>query len=64
MNLEQKLETILARQDEITNLLSENPDGETFVKLSKELSELEDISQLANEYKKVLHVSKSRCNDE
>ena len=55
MNLEQKLETILARQDEITNLLSEHPDRETFVTLSKELNELEDISKVANEYKKVLH---------
>ena len=54
MNFNQKLETLFARADEITALLSENPDGETFVKLSKELSSLEEIVQVGHEYKKMI----------
>lgn len=54
MNFEQKLETILSRYEELTALLAEGPDGDTFVKLSKELSSLEDIVQVGNNYKKTL----------
>ncbi len=53
VNFDQKLDTIMARADEITALMSENPDGETFVKLSKELSSLEDVVKVGKEYKKV-----------
>ncbi|MDR2902197.1 MAG: peptide chain release factor 1 [Lactobacillales bacterium] len=52
MNIEHKLNTVLARYEELTALLSEGPDGATFVKLSKELSELEDINKAGLEYKK------------
>ena len=52
MNFEQKLETILSRHEEVTALLAEGASGEEFVKLSKELSSLEDIVQTGNEYKK------------
>ena len=52
MNFEQKLETILSRYEELTALLAEGPDGDTFVKLSKELSSLENIVQVGNNYKK------------
>ncbi len=54
MNFGQKLETILSRYEELTALLAEGPDGDTFVKLSKELSSLEDIVQVGNNYKKTL----------
>ncbi|MDY6407132.1 MAG: peptide chain release factor 1 [Pseudomonadota bacterium] len=52
MNFEQKLETILSRYEEVTALLAEGASGEEFVKLSKELSSLEDIVRVGNEYKK------------
>jgi len=52
MNFEQKLETILARHEEITALLSDGASGDTFVKLSKELSGLDDVVRVGAEYKK------------
>lgn len=52
MNFEQKLETILARYEEVTALLAEGASGETFVKLSKELSSLEDVVRVGNAYQK------------
>lgn len=54
MNFEQKLESILSRHEEITALLAEGASGDEFVKLSKELSSLEDIVRVGNEYKKCL----------
>lgn len=54
MKFDQKLETLIARSEEITALLSENPDGDTFVKLSKELSSLEPVVQAGLKYKKML----------
>lgn len=53
MQFEQKLETILARADELTALLAEGPDGETFVKLSKELGSLEPLVEAGRKYKKM-----------
>ncbi|MBQ7413400.1 MAG: peptide chain release factor 1 [Alphaproteobacteria bacterium] len=55
MNFEQKLETILSRHEEITALLAAGASGDEFVKLSKELSSLEDIVRVGNEYKKCCH---------
>jgi len=55
MNFEQKLESILSRHEEITALLAEGASGDEFVKLSKELSSLEDIVRVGNEYKKCLN---------
>ncbi len=54
MNFEQKLDTILARYEEVTALLAAGASGDEFVKLSKELSSLESIVQVGNEYKKCL----------
>lgn len=54
MNFEQKLDTILARYEEVTALLAAGESGDEFVKLSKELSSLESIVQVGNEYKKCL----------
>lgn len=54
MQFEQKLETLFARAEEITALLAEGPDGETFIKLSKELSGLEQIVTVGHKYKKML----------
>jgi len=44
----------LSRHEEITALLAEGASGDEFVKLSKELSSLEDIVRVGNEYKKCL----------
>ena len=52
MNFEQKLETILSRYEEVTALLAEGASGDSFVKLSKELSSLEDIVKVGQDYKK------------
>ncbi len=52
MNFEQKLETILSRYEEVTALLAAGASGDEFVKLSKELSSLEEIVRVGNEYKK------------
>ena len=54
MNFEQKLDTILARHEEVTALLAAGASGDEFVKLSKELSSLESIVQAGIEYKKCL----------
>ena len=48
MNFEQKLDTILARYEEVTALLAAGASGDEFVKLSKELSSLESIVQVGN----------------
>lgn len=53
MQFEQKLETILARADELTALLAEGPDGETFVKLSKELGSIDSLVHVGRQYKKM-----------
>ena len=55
MNFEQKLESILSRHEEITALLAEGASGDEFVKLSKELSSLDDIVHVGGEYKKCLN---------
>ena len=52
MNFEQKLETILSRYEEVTALLAEGASGDEFVKLSKELSSLEDIVRVGRDYQK------------
>ncbi len=52
MNFEQKLETILSRYEEVTALLAAGASGDEFVKLSKELSSLEEVVRIGNEYKK------------
>lgn len=52
MNFEQKLETILSRYEEVTALLAAGASGDEFVKLSKELSSLEEVVRVGNEYKK------------
>ena len=43
MNFEQKLDPIIARYEEVTSLLSQELSSDDFVKLSKELSSLEEI---------------------
>ena len=53
MQFEQKLETILARAEELTALLAEGPDGETFAKLSKELGSIEQLVEAGRRYKKM-----------
>lgn len=55
MQFEQKLETLFARAEEITALLAEGPDGETFIKLSKELSGLDAIVEAGHKYKKLMN---------
>ena len=52
MNFEQKLETILSRYEEVTALLAAGASGDEFVKLSKELSSLEDIVRVGRDYQK------------
>lgn len=54
MNLDQKLDTIMRRHEEITALLSEQMAGDAFVKLSKELNELEAVNTAGITYKKML----------
>ncbi len=54
MELEQKLDTIMRRHEEVTALLSEQLDGDTFVKLSKELNELEAVNRAGVAYKKMV----------
>lgn len=53
MNFEQKLNPIVARYEELTALLSQEVSGDEFVKLSKELSSLEDVYKAAVKYKKL-----------
>lgn len=52
MNFNEKLETILARHSELTQLLTQEQDRETFISLSKELSAMEEIVQIGQEYLK------------
>ena len=56
MGFEEKLDVVLARNDELEALLGAGTgvDGETFVKLSKELAGLKDIVAAIQDYKKVL----------
>ncbi len=50
MDFKEKLETILARHSELTNLLTQEQDTEKIITLSKELSSLEDIVKIGREY--------------
>lgn len=52
MSFEEKLNVVLARNEELEALLGSNPDGETFVKLSKELAGLKDVVEAIKAYKK------------
>ena len=52
MSFEMKLETILQRYDELTALLSQENDGATIVKLSKEQGTLEDVVAAGRAWKK------------
>lgn len=52
MSFEEKLNVVLARNEELEALLGSNPDGETFVKLSKELASLKDVVEAIKAYKK------------
>ncbi len=52
MNFNEKLKTILARHAELTQLLTQEQDRETFIALSKELSAMEEIVQIGQEYLK------------
>ncbi len=54
MNFEQKLTPIIGRYEELTALLSQGVEGDEFVRLSKELSQLEEIHALGLKYKKLL----------
>ena len=56
MSFEEKLDVVLARHDELESLLGAGTgvDGETFVKLSKELAGLKDIVAAIQDYKKVM----------
>lgn len=54
MNFEQKLDPIIARYDELTALLAQEQSGDEFVKLSKELSSLEDVTKVGLQYKKMI----------
>ena len=51
MSFEEKLDVVLARSEELEALLGANPDGETFVKLSKELAGLKDVVEAIKAYK-------------
>ncbi|MGD9639365.1 MAG: peptide chain release factor 1 [Alphaproteobacteria bacterium] len=53
MSFEIKLRTISARYDELSVLLSEGTDSNSFVKMSKEFSEIEPIVQKFKEYEKI-----------
>ena len=50
MNLQEKLESILARHEELTQMLTQEQNREDFITLSKELSSTEDIVRVAKEY--------------
>ena len=56
MSFEEKLDVVLARHEELEALLGsgDNVDGETFVKLSKELAGLKEIVAAIHDYKKIL----------
>ena len=50
MNLQEKLESILVRHEELTQMLTQEQNREDFITLSKELSSTEDIVRVAKEY--------------
>ena len=50
MDFKGKLETILKRHDELTNLLTHEQDTEKIITLSKELSSMEDVVHIGREY--------------
>ena len=50
MNLDEKLKSILARHEELTQMLAQEQSREDFIALSKELSATEDIVRIAKEY--------------
>ncbi len=50
MNLQEKLESILVRHEELTQMLTQEQNREDFIALSKELSSIEDIVRVAKEY--------------
>ena len=52
MDFNEKLKTILSRHTELTQLLTQEQDRETFITLSKELSAMEEIVQIGQEYLK------------
>ncbi len=54
MNFEEKLNPIMSRYEELTALLAGGATGDEFVKLSKELSSLEEIHTVGMKYKKML----------
>lgn len=54
MNFDAKLDTIIARYEELNALLSTETDGATIVKLSKEQSSLEDVVRVGREWKKIV----------
>ncbi len=56
MSFEEKLDVVLSRHEELESLLGagEGIDGETFVKLSKELSSLRDVVSAIQAYKKAI----------
>ncbi|MBQ8250393.1 MAG: peptide chain release factor 1 [Alphaproteobacteria bacterium] len=53
MNFEQKLDPIISRYEEVTALLSQELSSDEFVKLSKELSSLEEVNKAGLQYKKM-----------
>ncbi len=53
MSFKGKLETIIARYEELNALLSETTDGSTIVKLSKEQSQLQDIVKVGKSWEKM-----------
>lgn len=50
MDFKGKLETILARHGELTDLLTHEQDTEKIITLSKELSSMEDVVRIGREY--------------
>lgn len=53
MNFEGKLKSISARYDELETLLAECKNSASFIKMSKELSEIEPVVQKFREYEKI-----------
>lgn len=62
MSFEEKLDVVLARHEELEALLGsgDNVDGETFVKLSKELAGLKEIVAAIHDYKKSCRIWPAR----
>ena len=50
MDFKEKLETILKRHNELTDLLTHEQDTEKIITLSKELSSMEDVVRIGREY--------------